>query len=139
VGSVKHAWQATVLRAHGHRPKWIWRKKLGPTDKGTTKLSPESQAAYRAADLHFHDLRHDGASRLLEAGWPLHHIQQMLGHASIDQTSTYLNAQARGLHKSMREMEASRAARKPPANAPAQEPPPQDEQTPAGGGKVVVQ
>ena len=26
------------------------------------------------------------ASRLLEAGWPLHHIQEMLGHASMEQT-----------------------------------------------------
>ena len=70
VGSVKRAWQTTVLKAHGHQPVWIWTKKKGPNDKGTTKLSPESQAAYRSIDLHFHDLRHEGGSRLLEAGWP---------------------------------------------------------------------
>ena len=53
-------------------------------------------------DLHFHDLRHEGASRMLEAGWPLHHIQHMLGHASIEQTSTYLNVEKSGLQDSMR-------------------------------------
>ncbi|MEO8257242.1 MAG: site-specific integrase [Acidobacteriota bacterium] len=37
-------------------------------------------------------------SRLIEAGWPVHHVQHMLGHASLQQTSTYLNATLRGLH-----------------------------------------
>ena len=43
------------------------------------------------SDLHFHDLRHEAGSRLLEAGWPLSHVQAMLGHADISTTSTYLN------------------------------------------------
>jgi hypothetical protein len=45
VGSVRRAWQTAVLRAHGHKPVWIWKKKQRPNDKGSTKLSPESQAA----------------------------------------------------------------------------------------------
>ena len=90
VGSVRRAWQTTVLRAHGHKPVWIWKKKTGPNDKGSTKLSPESEAAYRAINLHFHDLRHEGGSRLIEAGWPVHYVQHMLGHASLQQTSIYL-------------------------------------------------
>ena len=60
-------------------------------------------------NLHFHDLRHEGTSRLLEAGWPLHHIQEMLGHASIEQTSTYLNVQHGGLRESMRKLEGIRS------------------------------
>ena len=52
--------------------------------------------ARRAIDLHLHDLRHEAGSRLLEAGWPLHEVQHMLGHANIEQTSTYLNANFRG-------------------------------------------
>ena len=27
VGSVRRAWQTAVLRAHGHKPTWIWKKK----------------------------------------------------------------------------------------------------------------
>ena len=38
-------------------------------------------------DLHFRDLRHEGGSRLLEAGWPLHYVRDMLGHADISTTS----------------------------------------------------
>jgi hypothetical protein len=102
VGNVRRAWQTAVLRAHGHKPAWIWKKKTGPNDKGSTRLSPGSEAAYRAINLHFHDLRHEGGSRLLEAGWPVHYVQHMLGHASLQQTSTYLNATLRGLHESMR-------------------------------------
>ena len=26
---------------------------------------------------------------MVEAGWPLHHVQEMLGHADLKQTSTY--------------------------------------------------
>ncbi len=32
-------------------------------------------------DLHFHDLRHEAGSRFVEAGMPLHHVQEMLGHS----------------------------------------------------------
>ena len=135
VGSVKRAWQTAVLRAHGHKPVWIWKRKQCPNDKGTTKLSPESQAAYRAINLHFHDLRHEGGSRLLEAGWPVHHVQHMLGHASLEQTSTYLNATLRGLHESMRVLEKSRSACKPLANTSARGPRPVRKQTPAMSGK----
>jgi hypothetical protein len=46
VGNVRRAWTA-VLRAHGDKPGWIWKKKTGPNDKGSTRLSPESEAAYR--------------------------------------------------------------------------------------------
>jgi integrase len=138
VGSIKRAWQTTVLRSAGHKPVWNWKKKLGPNDKGTTKLDPQSQVAYRAVNLHFHDLRHEGASRLLEAGWPLHHIQHMLGHASIHQTSTYLNATLRGLHESMREMEEARAACKPLAKEPALAHRPDGKQTPVHDGNSLI-
>jgi len=138
VGSVRRAWQTAVLRAHGHKPVWIWKKKQGPNDKGSTKLSSESQAAYRAIDLHFHDLRHEGGSRLLEAGWPVHHVQHMLGHASLQQTSTYLNATLRGLHESMRNLEQARAACKPVASSQARGPRPARKQVPARDGNAFI-
>jgi integrase len=58
--------------------------------------------ALRAIDLHFHDLRHEAGSRLIEAGWPVHHVQATLGRADLKQTSTYLNATPVGLEESMR-------------------------------------
>ena len=42
-------------------------------------------------DLHWHDLRHEGASRLLADGVDIRIIQLMLGHASVQQTQRYLN------------------------------------------------
>jgi integrase len=98
VDNVKRAWETCVLKAHGYEP--VWQK---------TGLAPASRAALKAIDLHFHDLRHEGASRLLEAGWPLHHVQEMLGHSSIEQTSTYLNVPRGGLRDSMRKLDESRS------------------------------
>jgi integrase len=91
VKNVKRSWETAVLKAHGYAPEWK-----------ASSLSPTSRAAFKAIDLHFHDLRHEGASRMLETGWPLHHIQHMLGHASLEQTSTYLNVKKTGLADSMR-------------------------------------
>jgi hypothetical protein len=69
---------------------------------------PESRAALRTIDLHFHDLRHEAGSRWLEAGWPLHKVRDMLGHATIDQTDTYLSVERMGLHEEMRRYDGTR-------------------------------
>ena len=53
-------------------------------------------------DLKFHDLRHEAASRLLEAGWSLQAVQAMLGHADAKTTSIYINTTLSQLHDSMR-------------------------------------
>jgi len=98
IDNVKRAWETCVLKAHGHEP--VWQK---------TGLAPASRAALKMIDLHFHDLRHEGASRLPEGGWPLHHVQEMLGHASLEQTWTYLNVQRGGLRESMRRTDEVRS------------------------------
>jgi integrase len=98
VTDIKKAWETAVLKAAGYTPTW------GPNNT----LTPESRAHLDAVDLHFHDLRHEGASRLLEAGWPLHHVSEMLGHSNVGQTSTYLNAGKHGLSDSMRRFDPAR-------------------------------
>lgn len=90
VHTVKKTWETVVLKSHGYEPTWV---------RGA--LSPQSRIDLARVDLHFHDLRHEAGSRWLEAGWPLHHIQEMLGHANISQTSTYLHASEQGLQDSM--------------------------------------
>jgi integrase len=112
VTNIKRAWETAVLKAHGHAPEWAeW-----------NKLATGSRAALRSIDLHFHDLRHEAGSRLLEAGVPLHHVQAMLGHENLSQTSTYLNATRIGLHESMRRLDDARC--KPVAqNAGTDHPP----------------
>ena len=106
------AWQTTVLKANGHTPQW---------SKGTKALLPVSQEAYRRVDLHFHDLRHEAASRWLEAGMELHHIQALLGHASLSTTAIYLNATGLGLRDAMRRVDARRAEQDQPQPMPSVE------------------
>lgn len=78
VKSVKKAWETCVLRAFGYEPRWM----------AGGSLSAESRATLAAIDLHLHDLRHEAGSRWLEAGMPLHHVKELLGHANISQTDT---------------------------------------------------
>ena len=60
--TVRRAWTLTILRAHGIAPKWR---------KGTYKdLAAESQQQLQTIDLHWHDLRHEYASRLVERACP---------------------------------------------------------------------
>jgi len=47
-------------------------------------------------------------SRWLESGVPLHHIQELLGHADLKTTSIYLNATVTGLHDGIRRFDAAR-------------------------------
>jgi integrase len=99
VKTTKRAWDTAVLKAHGHKPIWA----------SNSKLAPESRKVLDGIDLHFHDLRHEAGSRLLDAGWPLTHVRDMLGHASIEQTDTYLQVQRGGLHESMRKLDEARS------------------------------
>ena len=96
VRSVKKAWETALLRAHSCEPAW-----------NGSSLSLASRAQLRSIDMHFHDLRHEAGCRWLEAGWPIHHVQEMLGHSNLSQTSTYLHATEMGLQESMRRFELS--------------------------------
>ncbi|HJO37168.1 MAG TPA: tyrosine-type recombinase/integrase [Vicinamibacterales bacterium] len=60
------------------------------------------------ADLRFHDLRHEAGSRFLEGRMPLHHVREMLGHASLSTTNTYLNVTGHDLRESMRRLDKER-------------------------------
>ena len=66
----------------------------------------------KVAGLRLHDLRHEAGSRFIEAGFPLHNVQAMLGHANLKTTSTYLNATLGGLHASMRKLDEQRQSAK---------------------------
>jgi hypothetical protein len=59
---------------------------------------------------------------MLEAGFPLHHVQQMLGHGNVQTTDTYLNVTKLGLKESMRRVDDLRRACKIVANGPPHEP-----------------
>jgi integrase len=52
--------------------------------------------------LHFHDLRREAGSRMLEGGVPEHVVQRMLGHANLATTSRYLKTTRRVMQDAMR-------------------------------------
>ena len=56
-------------------------------------------------DLHFHDLRREFGSRLLESGASEHDVRDFLGHANITTTSRYLKSTPLRLEKALAHME----------------------------------
>jgi integrase len=101
VKSIDKAQETYVLRAYWHEPMWATNGKL---DAG-------SREQLRTIDLHFHDLRHETGSRFVEAGMPLHHVKEVLGHANISQTDTYLNAGRVALRESMQRIDTARGGK----------------------------
>lgn len=86
--------------------------------------------------LHFHDLRHEAGSRMLEAGWPLSHVQQVLGHADAATTSRYLNATTEHLLDSMQRYGVQPLHQL--AQSPAPEPPLPVQQDSPAAAKLSV-
>ncbi|MFC5085515.1 tyrosine-type recombinase/integrase [Microvirga arabica] len=50
-------------------------------------------------DLHFHDLRHDGASRLFEAGYSIEQVALVTGHRDWNMLRRYTQLRAENLHR----------------------------------------
>jgi len=87
--SFKTAWESLLLVANGH---------------DTTREKPGTRvdrAKLRQIDLHWHDLRHEGACRLLADGVDIRNIQLMLGHSDIKTTKRYLNITDEELRKAL--------------------------------------
>ena len=76
---IQTAWETLRLLAYGYEPR--------KGDEGARW----NREQLDTIDLHWHDLRNEGASRLLANGVDIRVIQLMLGHASLEQTQRYLN------------------------------------------------
>ncbi len=89
------------MKAHGVDPKWR---------KGTYKdLTADCQQRFREINLHWHDLRHEYASRLVERGVPLAQVRDLLGHASIVTTERYDNQRLEMLQAAVARLEDGKA------------------------------
>jgi integrase len=89
VASFKTAWESLLLVANGHETK---RTKPG------ARVDREK---LREIDLHWHDLRHEGACRLLADGVDIRVVQLILGHSDIKTTQRYLNITDEELRKAL--------------------------------------
>ena len=87
--NLQTGWESLRLLANGIEPK--------PGREGAAW----NREQLRKIDLHFHDLRHEGACRLLADGVDIRNVQLMLGHASIQQTQRYLNVTDEELRKGL--------------------------------------
>ncbi len=96
----KKAWGVALLKAHGIDPRWR---------RGSYKdLSVECQQRLRGINLHWHDLRHEYASRLVERGVPLAQVRDLLGHASILTTERYDNQRLEALQAAVERLEGGK-------------------------------
>src|SRR5262249_1126494 len=78
--------------------------------------------SHSRTDLHWHDLRHEGARRLLADGVDIRTIQLMVGHADMKQTQRYLNITDEELRKAMTGVwECRRQLRGGPVEIPVSE------------------
>ena len=109
IGRFRTAWVTAVLKAHDIKPEW--------KAYNWTALTPACQQQFRRINLHWHDLRHEYASRLVERGVPLAQVRDLLGHASITTTERYDNQKLENLQAAVaqaREREDVRSERRKP-------------------------
>ncbi len=99
IKSVKTAWENARLKAHGYEVK---REK-------NARLTPQCRRQLAEINLHFHDLRREAGSRLLDAGVPLSVIQAFLDYANISTSSRYLRVTQHGLHVALKHYEETRS------------------------------
>lgn len=96
----KKEWVVAVLKAHSVDPHWR---------KGSYQdLSTECQQRLREINLHWHDLWHKYASRLVERGVPLAQVRDLLGHASILTTERYDNQRLEALQAAIERLETGK-------------------------------
>lgn len=79
----------------------MWEDRI--TQQGFPKLCENAGIT----DLHFHDLRHDFAVRLLRSGATLEQVRDALGHASITQTEKYAHVLPGDVHAAVLKLGAA--------------------------------
>lgn len=74
--------EATIQALKGYIPVGCGVRALQISFKGYAKK-------VLSRDLHFHSLRHSGATYYLKKGWNIREVQQFLGHSRLDTTMLY--------------------------------------------------
>ncbi len=67
-----------------------------------SKYFLEACRALSVPDLHFHDLRHEGTSRLFEQGFAIQQVALVTGHKSWNQLRRYTQLKPESLHRDLK-------------------------------------
>ena len=94
--STASSWPAS--RRPGSHCSWCAN---GHQTKRTKPGARVDREKLRDIDLHWHDLRHEGACRLLADGVDIRVVQSILGHSDIKTTLRYLNITDEELRKAL--------------------------------------
>jgi integrase len=99
VETFREEWESALLLSGLESGRYV---------KGTVgKSKHRNWIKTKDANLHWHDLRHEGASRLLESKqMTIAEIKELLGHSTIEQTMTYLNVKQINFIENMRKAQA---------------------------------
>jgi integrase len=100
--TLKKAWECAVLRAHGYEPKRVRNRK---DTKRLGALTSDSREALQDINLHWHDLRGEFASRLVEKGVPLTEVSKLLHHRNVGTTERYIRHTLDRLHSAKNALE----------------------------------
>jgi integrase len=80
--------------------KWHRQGRIFPHAAQSTSMAfQRATAELGIKDLHFHDLRHDGASRLFEAGYPIERVALITGHRDWNMLRRYTQLRAEDFHE----------------------------------------
>lgn len=75
-------------------------ERIFPVTEGTiSTLFPRACNALGIEDLHFHDLRHEGITRLFEQGYTMEQVMLVSGHRDPKMLMRYVQLRAKDLHR----------------------------------------
>lgn len=83
-------------------------------EQTTSKYFSDACKALSVPDLHFHDLRHDGISRLFERGFDIPRVAMISGHKSWHNLRRYTNLKPEDLHHGPGGPDAGKSPDTPP-------------------------
>jgi integrase len=93
-----------VLLSQPHASEYVFVDREGKPKRGK-RISEKFKAYARKAGLpeavHFHTLRHTGATWLVESGVPLPYVKEICGHSSINVTMIYAHSTGEHLKESV--------------------------------------
>jgi len=69
------------------------------TDGTVSSIFPRACTALGIVDLHFHDFRHEGVSRLFEQGYRMEQVMLVSGHRDPKMLMRYVQLRAKDLHR----------------------------------------